>query len=133
MRLNPDCVRALLLVLEEELQFDEALTYPHISFAHITKNPMLKDYPAADIAYTTLKLMEAGFINAATIPGDDTFDALYASITYEGHQFLESVRKEENWKKTKEVCGKIGSFTLKSIKSVAEGVATAAIKNYFGL
>lgn len=77
--------------------------------------------------------MEADYINATTIPGDNTFDAIYSSITYEGHQFLESVRKDENWRKTKEVCGKVGNFTLQAIKTVAEGVATAAINKYLGL
>jgi hypothetical protein len=132
MKLNTDCVRALLLALEEVLQFDENLTYPHIRFARLSENSLLQEYSNEDIAYTTLKLIEADFIDADTIPGDNAFNALYSSITYEGHQFLEGIRKEENWKQTKSICGKVGNFALQSIMSVAEGVTTAAINKHFG-
>ena len=128
MKLNPDCVRDLLLTLEELLQFDDNMEYPTIFSEAVEGSPQMKGYSKQDIAYTTLKLIEAGYINAAPIPGDNCYNgALYSSITYPGHEFLDTVRPPDVWTETKSKAKKIGSFALNILAQIASSVIASRI------
>ena len=130
MKLNPDCVRDLLLTLEELLQFDDNMEYPTIFSEAIESTPQMRAYSKQEIAYTTLKLIEAGYINAAPIPGDNCYNgALYSSITYLGHEFLDTVRPPDVWEETKSKAKKIGSFALDVLSKIAIGIITSRINS----
>lgn len=102
MRLNYDCVRDVLLTLESELQFNENLEYPDINLNQLCN--LMSDYNKQEIAYTSLKLIEADYICANPLSVDDSiYDILYSSITFAGHQYLDSVRDTNVWKKIKKV------------------------------
>lgn len=116
MELNYDCVRDLLLTLETELQFNENLEYPDINLNQLCN--LMSDYNKQEIAYTSLKLIEADYICANPLSVDDSiYDILYSSITFAGHQYLDSVRDTNVWKKIKK--GSKG-FTFDLIKKLAE-------------
>lgn len=51
-------------------------------------------------------------------------------ITYEGHEFLETIKPETVWKKTVGIAGKIGNFSLQMLAKISEGVATAFLNKY---
>ena len=131
MRLNPDCVRDLLLALEELLQFEEDdgnIYYPSLFSSKVENHENLKRYSKADIAYTTLKLVEADYINAAIVDqGSMHCGAVYASITYLGHQFLETIRTPSIWKETKSIAKSVGSFAINVLSNIAVNVITRRI------
>ena len=90
MKLNHDCVRDVLLYLEDNL--DLGLK---IKFSSTTNNELNSKYSNTDIFYTSLKLLEAGFINAKaydTVQPSGPIVIEIASITYNGHLFLDSIR-----------------------------------------
>ena len=58
MRLDHDCVRDLLLYLEEHLEL-----YENVIISEIT----LKHYDRDTLTYTAIKLKEAGYISANRI------------------------------------------------------------------
>ena len=122
MKLDPDCIRAVLLELEPVPYGEDAYV------ERIAEN--LEKYSENEVMYTCLKLNEAGFIKAVVrnYPSDG-YDRVIkiCDITYAGHQFLETVRSPKSWKIIKSGCESIGNFALKTISSIAEGVATAAI------
>lgn len=121
MRLDYDCVRELLFVLEEHLEFGENLHYDDKSFIEILS--YMPDYSKEDVAYTTLKLQEAGYIDVSISGADNSFySALYRSITYEGHQYLDSVRDSDVWKSIK---NHSKALTFHIIKRLAETIALA--------
>lgn len=125
MKLNPDCIRDVLLHLEE-MPYRTSTSVPEI-----TSN--LKGFSNDEVMYTCLKLNEAGLIDATVrnYPSDG-YDIVIRvkDITYSGHQFLETIRSPKSWKIIKKGCENVGSFALKTISSIAEGVATAAINQY---
>jgi len=41
------------------------------------------------------------------------------TLTWEGHEFLESIRDDARWGKVKDVMGKVGGFVYEIAKSVA--------------
>lgn len=118
MKINYDCLRELLLVLEKNLQFSDELEYPTISFEKVCE--YMPDYSKADIAYSTMILNEAGLIKANIMKADNRFySCTYSRLTYDGHKFLENVRSKKVWAKIKTVVGKIGGASVETITSIA--------------
>ena len=130
MQLNPDCVRDLMLTLEKYLQFTEALEAPILLFNELLMLSPVSSHTKQDVAYTTLKLIEANYISAHVTEADDSFlEAVYFSITYSGHQFLENIRNPDVWQETKSKARKIGSYALNILSQIAAGIITARINN----
>ena len=134
MKLEPDIVRLLLLALEDKLRINNELEYPSVFITDVCSSAFLSGYSLLHIAYTALKLKEAGYIDACIESSDGRIGIVcFSGITFAGHQFLESVRNQANWNKTKEIAGKAGNFTIKVLESISSGLAVAYIKNTLGL
>lgn len=122
MRLKPECVRDVLLAMEA-CSIDECLPYPELC-------NRLPQYSQDDIRYTCLKLMEAQYINGLTTKTlSDPLPRILVvnDITYSGHEFLNTVRPEPVWKKTKSAIEKFGGASLPIILDVAKNIATTLI------
>ena len=130
MKLNTDCIRDVLLYLEENLKIENR------NFVSITLSTLQEDlskYPAEDVFYTIYNLSEARFVDCkwGVITNENYRHCDISNITYRGHQFLESVRPETIWQKTKTVASKVGVHTLEFIESVARDVAVELAKQAF--
>lgn len=122
MKLNPDCIRDILLAMES-CSFGQQLTLDGL-------HEQLPDYNEDELWYTVLKLSEAGFLEVTTIsvlrmsmPGIKSIK----DITYSGHEFLNSVRENRNWKSVKNIAAKAGTFSIHSLGIIAQSVASTAI------
>ncbi len=123
MKLDMDCVRDILLAVEDA-SFDERMTLEWLS-------EKLPDWSEEELHYACLKLEEGGLLTLMTtdshmfyLPGIKVI----ISMTYQGHEFLANIKESTNWKKTKEIGGKIGAFGINMAGKIAEGVATAFLK-----
>lgn len=127
MKLNPDCVRSVLLEIEN-LGFNEHAT---ISSLHTA----LPNYSEEDLEYTCFILGDGGFLNIERIdlPGQyiPAVKAVY-SMTYKGHEFLSNIRSNSVWSGVKDVGEKLGVSSLAGLVQIAANVATELIKNHFG-
>lgn len=111
MKLNKDCIRDLLIYLEDNLSYTNKISTGSLS---------LKDYTRDELVYTVERLSEAGFINATKIcdaPCTPTYHIF--SLTYNGHQFLDTVRDNSIWKNTKTVASQLASVSLPIIQEIA--------------
>lgn len=125
MKLNQDCVRDLLLYLEENLTLNDHLSVENIS---------LKNYSRDELLYTADKLYEAGYINCMRKIYDTTdLIILISSITYEGHQFLDNIRDDKVFAKTKAILSKFKSVSIEVISETASKVITNMINQQFNL
>lgn len=122
MKLDHDCVRDILLAVED-CGFDERINLN-------TLEQKLPTYPEEQLWYTCLKLEEGGYLELITVPmirmpmpGIKQIKGL----TYQGHEFLDSIREKKNWEKTKHVAQKAGVFSLKALSEIAKNVASAAV------
>lgn len=133
MKLDYDCVRDLLLTLEEELEgitvdddvFGEYIAYPSVLLSAICQNEHLKKWDKKDIIYCTIKIKEAGFIDIDEMKNTYSIaDIEYFSITYQGHQYLDNVRDITVWEKIKNMlCSKGALMTIDNIMQVASQLA----------
>ena len=123
MKLNLDCMRDVLLVLEDA-PFQKEMNLGEITGA------IAIEYPFEDIAYSVQKLSEAGYIitkSKAYVTGSTIVSV--QDITYNGHQFLANIRTNKVWSATKSVMSKIGTTSIQAATQIATSVVTELIKN----
>lgn len=129
MRLNPDCVRDILFYIEENTDYQYWTTFPRSpqNFDIKLKN----DYPANEILYHLELCEEYGYIVTPNSQPMGTIQVKRLSVS--GHEFLENIRQDTNWNKTKEVAKKSGSTSIEILSNIASNLATALISKHLGL
>ncbi len=128
MKLSCECVRDILLCLEEfpfiEKNEDGELETEMMPLPAIAK--ALPNYSEAEILYALLRLKEGGYIDIYQKKSGGTFYLFFVTdMTFAGHELLEKIRPESNWKKTLAILKKVGSFGLDLLSSVSGSVLTA--------
>lgn len=127
MKLDPDCVRDVLLYLESNLEYverhDLGLEHNEITFNTITNAILQKhDYGKDSVNYAIEKLLEAGFITSnKQVYGNNKaiLSAPISDITWNGHQFLNNIRKQSIWDATKSGAKKIGATSISALNMIA--------------
>ena len=123
MRLNYDCIRDFL-VATEEIPFDS-----RVSMSHYLGHDRLPNYDEPTVRYTAKQLCNAGFIDfieSKTIGAP--FDGFFFDLTWDGHQFLETIRQDNVWSKTKSIAKSVGSFAVPVLSEIASIVISKAIQ-----
>ena len=126
MKLNPDCIRDILLAAEEQ-PYQQPLPAKDLC-------EKLPNYTEEEIEYTCLKLEEAGYLELQVFRFDNGV-ILHSidDISFAGHQFLADIREEPIWKTTKAVAKKTGASSLSAITQIACGVISAIIQQELAL
>lgn len=129
MRLNPDCVRDVLFAIEDLSGPDSFIASDELANTKFLHNKYSED----EIVYHIRQLDWAGYIK--TPNKNRTIDGIYFvnDLSPLGHEFISDIRKDTNWNKVKSISKEVGTETLSSLKSIAEGVISAAIKTSIGL
>ena len=128
MKLNPDCIRDILVSVEE-MDYNSVYTIQKV-------HEKLPTYSIEQLNYHCLQMMDAGLINAKSM------EAVRCNIpqvwrifdlTYSGHQFLAEIRSDTIWNRTKDVAKGVGSESIRSLKDIAVSIITLAVQNKLGL
>lgn len=125
MILNPDCVRDILLTIESGNLGD---------YWNVEKLAAKIPYSEDEIHYCCLKLDEAGFVDVCTVPQMGTSVEGIKSIhdlTFYGHEFLENIKNDNNWNKTKDIAKSVGSFSINALKDISASVISNLITAQF--
>lgn len=126
MKFSPDCARDIMLATEE-LAPNETLTLPKLTELY----PM---YSEDVLNYHCLKLIEADFIEALTVPIRRQILPQVSKIlalTYNGHQALEDMRPQSVWEQSKAMAAQVGSFSLHTLAEAAAAVVSSKITGLF--
>ena len=127
MKINHDCIRDLLLYLEENLILTPNLEFCSISLQELINSGQL-NYPKEVIAHTATLLDQAGYIDISVSYADNCISSLdIYRITYDGYNFLDSIRPQTVWDKTKSACSKLGSWSFNTITQIASNVLSQTI------
>jgi len=90
---------------------------------------------AAEISYHMSLLIEAGLVQGQMVQtfGPEVKDFFGQRLTWEGHEFLDSIRSDTVWVKTKKIFTEQGvSMTFELVRSVAKDAAAALMKSALG-
>ena len=128
MKRDMDLIRKIMLKIEEEYRSSAII------------NLSIDGYDRETVAYHCRILNDAGFVS--DYEGRYASDQLYmfwvGPLTWEGNDFLDKIRDDGIWHKTKEVITKKGlPLIVDTIKTIAnsfitaaaEGVANSILKN----
>ena len=128
MKRDFELIREILLAIEEQ----------HTGVA--IYGFKVEGYDLTTVAYHCKLLEEVGFISAykASYADNAIYNIAVGGLTWEGNDYLDKVRDNTLWKKTKDTIKKKGlPLLIDTIKSIAtafitaaaEGVANSIIKN----
>lgn len=83
-----------------------------------------------ELSYHANMLAEAGFIvfEPARTDTGRIIKVLVFSLTWHGHEYLDTIRDPEIWRKTKEGAQKVGGFSLELMADLAKGLVKKKIK-----
>ena len=125
MKLNSDCVRDILIAIEDSTNFQEAINNNQLETLDV-----LNPYTSEEILYHLRQLSWAGLIQDFNYYGDAGYSIL--DLSPKGHEFLNNIRSDENWNRTKNLASKVGSRSLSALQQIASGVISATINHYLG-
>lgn len=118
MKLKPEYIRQIMLVLEEKLTINSDLYSEEINVSQLSE--LLPKIPREEIFYTLCKLDEAGLIAFSVQYSSNLPVYNYvSSITYNGHVFLDTIRDNSIWSKTLKALASIGATAPALIKDIA--------------
>lgn len=111
MKLDKDLVREILLQVEASPDPREWIDLN------------ISGHSQEEIAYHVEILDEAGFIEAQNLSSMSGYDWRAQRLTYEGHEFLDTVRDAEVWRLTKETAKKTGVASIKALFEIGKSYA----------
>lgn len=126
MQLNPDCIRDILLDLEDKTSFKSEVIYNSSNIPTIFPN-----YKPEEIYYHLRQCNLDGLLFNArqTIDGS----CFIADLTPKAHDFLANIHSDNLWDNVKEVSAKVGTKSLSAIVQIASNIVTCIIKSQLGM
>lgn len=126
MKLNPDCIRDILITVEEHSIYKCGITYPSAETESLTQT-----YSDMQIRYHIDQAAKANLLELTKT--DSQYRMYIQDLTPAGHEFLANVRSDTVWNKTKAIGREIGITSLNAFSQISSNVITAIIKSHFGL
>lgn len=124
MKRDPDLERQILLAIEA---YDGISEPGHVEVRHLAATSHEADYHV-------LLLTEAGLISAMDVRTDgDPYEMWPTRLTMAGHEYLDTIRDEEVWRRTKEGARAVGSFSLDALGALAKGLVREKIRKHTGI
>lgn len=126
MKLNPDCIRDILIYVEKNTNLSNMVG---ISPASLPKQ--LSSYEPNEVMYH-IKQCELSGMFGEKVSWYIGGDCMIRYLSPTGHQFLSDIRSDNAWNKTKQIAGNIGVNSIDTLKQIATGVITALIQSQLG-
>lgn len=127
MKLNHNCVRDLLLYIEDNLEYGYYIKI---------NETQLSNFSQHEVLYAADKLLEAGYLignRRVTMDSEGIPQISIESISWNGHQFLDNVRDNKVWENTKGILSKFSSVSIGVVSNVASQVISNMVRSQMGL
>lgn len=143
MKLNFDCIRDILLCIEEHTGLRKMCSFidtglddrmeqiGKILLPQDYQKELLNVYSNEEIIYHLNYCIEAKLIsefNQSTL-----YQIIICDLTPDGHSFLNDIRDNKIWSGVKKVSSEIGARSIDAITRISSNIVTQLIKSYFNL
>lgn len=125
MRRDMDLLRSLLLKLETFS--DDAHSIWNISYDELP----IDGFTVDQVAYHLGLAVEAGLIDQGGGGAMNSF--MFRRLTWEGHDFVDAIRDDEIWRKTRQGASAAGGFSLELLRDLAKGFIRKKISEHTGV
>lgn len=122
MRLNPDCIRDILLDVEEGATWESPYSYS----PNENSPPRLSAYETGEIMYHVRQCELGGYLDGFLPFLNGSF--IIDGLTPQGHAFVANLRSDTIWNRTKSRAAKVGLGSLDVLKDIAAQVIAEVIK-----
>jgi len=133
MKLNPECIRDLMLILEDITGLSNVNPYAFRTIdchSLMSRNDLSSKYTENEVAYTLIQLSESGYINMPfqIERGNVLKLGNISYVTPKGHEFIAKITDEQRWQtKIKPTLNTLGNISLSVIEAVSSGFFNAFI------
>lgn len=127
MKLNPDCIRDILLVVEEIPDINHRWRFDEETIPELFPN-----YSFDEVMYHIRQCQLNNFFFQATINITGT-SCVVSDLSPEGHEFLANIRNDSFYNKVKSIGAELGVQSLNDLTQIALSAASLIIKSHFNL
>lgn len=127
MKLNPDCIRDILLTIEQIPDL-----HHHLDFNSETISELFPMYSFDEVMYHLHQCELNGFFVNPSHNASYSCYTVY-DLAPSGHTFLANIRNDTFFNNVKEICKKLGIISLEGLTTVASNCTMMLIKSYFNL
>lgn len=143
MRLNIDCVRDILLCVEENTTIRKMCLFVDLGLPEIDsflgndiapqqyQTALMEHYENDILIYHVQYCIDSELISISDI--SDAQHIYIRDLTPTGHNFLADIRENNNWNNVKNIASKVGSTSFSALSSIASELITSLIKQQFKL
>ncbi len=124
-----DLIRDLLLQIEGGKKSFQLLDRPSANALGIELEEALSDEQVHQISLHLDMLENAGFIGLQKLSGGYW---RITELTWAGHDFIDSVRDPEIWKRAKGAAAKAGGFTVGLLAAASKGLIKSQMQTHLG-
>ena len=123
MKRDMDLIRALLLKLEDLI--DEPGTAYTLDGQ--SSEVEVEGFSENQITYHLELLRQAGFLDS---PGSQPMLGIsFMGLTWAGHDFIDAVRDDDTWSRTRGVAKRAGGWTFDVLKDIAIGLVKQKVRD----
>ena len=139
MRLNIDCIRDLLLCIEDHTGLRKSCHFIDSSLTEVVKftgdevaiseyqSTLMKKYDNDTLIYHLWYCVEDNLISIFD-NSDMQYNICVQKLTPAGHRFLDTIRHNTIWGKTKKVISGFSSISLRIVEQVASQILLECIR-----
>lgn len=122
MQLDMDCVRDVLLALEQLTDVDENHLHRRVTTKKICE--IVPDFSEKEVYNALYTLYQADFIEADKIDFCDGSDIIVEAITWPGYELLNNLRSDEVWSSVKEKIKPFGTVSMQVLANLAAKIVS---------
>lgn len=139
MELNPDCMRKILIYIEDNIKYSKdnrgRMQCNSFGLPNLYNADELSKFSQEDIHYVTLQLFLENYITGYRIPQESNTmidTCKITGLTMKGHNLLDNIRENPIWTETKNRVCRAGKASIDVISNVAATVISEVIKTKMG-
>ena len=127
---NMDMIRNTLLEIEGGRRMFCTLPKSHAAAMAMPEEDALDDHLAQVLEYHLSLVENAGFVEFQKRSG-----SIWSveGLTWQGHEFLDNIRAQDIWDKTKEQADNLGGFSMQVVGELAKGFVKTKIAKHTGI
>lgn len=141
MRLDADCIRDILLCVEENTGLRKMCFFIDAGLSNAAQwtgdvtsprdyqEKLLKKYDNDTLIYHVHYCLDSEL--AIAREGRNDYQIWICDLSPAGHELLGKIRDNDQWHSVKKGISAIRNFSISAISAVAEGATSAAINAYF--
>jgi hypothetical protein len=126
MKRDMELIRSVLLKLEE----DVGLQLKTYAFQFDNSKMVIEGHTDEEVYRHVVMLLESPFVEGKQMMSGEI---VVRGLTWEGREFLDSIRGDVVWKKTKAGVEKIGGTGLGFVWEIAKGIIKNELKTKLGI